>query len=464
MPSACSDTASTALPDSLNSHQSDHKVDNTGPTIIGLTFTANRPYVTDDVITLRVTFNERVTIGSGTAASIPLTIGSTTRTATAATATVASSTHNFTYTVVAADSDTDGISVATAAVLSNPGRMTDEAGNVMTATALPDGLNSAQARHTVNAPPTRPTVTGLALSSSGPYGLGDVITLQATFSESVTVSSNSTGSIPLQIGSTARAATATGTNTASRSHNFTYTVAAADSDNDGIQVTTAAVFTNPGAISSTSGYSMTATALPDTLNSHQSSHSVDSTRPTVTGLAFTSSGPYKQGDVITLQAVFSESVTIATGTAASIPLTIGSNSRAATAASTRTASSSHNFTYTVVAADNDTDGIAVASAAVLSNPGRLSDGAGNTVTATALPDNLNSAQSNQQVDNTAPTVSAINFAGSGPYKAHDIITLVATFSEAVTISSGTAAGIPLTIGSNSRTATAAASNTARSQP
>ena len=112
-----------------------------------------------------------------------------------------------------------------------------------------------------------------------------------------------------------------------------------ETDSDGIQVLSAATLSNPGRIEDTTGNAMTATALPDDLNSAQSSHKVDGVLPTIASLTITSTGPYGVGDVITLQATFSESVTISTGTAASIPLTIGSNTRAATAAANATASS-----------------------------------------------------------------------------------------------------------------------------
>ena len=444
----------TALPDNLNSNQSGHKVDNSLPTIASLAFTSTGPYKAGDVITLQATFSEAVTIASTNRPTIPLTIGSTTTHNATAAAATASTTHNFTYTVVSGDSDSDGISVATAAVLTNPGSISDAAGNAMTATALPNNLNSNQSRHKVDT--TLPTISGIALTSTGPYNTGDVITLQVTFSEAVTIASTNLPSIPLTIGSTAtHNATATATNTASTTHNFSYTVAANDSDSDGISVATAAVLSNPGSISDAASNAMTATALPDNLNGNQSGHKVDNALPTISSLAFTSSGPYKSGDVITLQATFSEAVTISSSNAPSIPLTIGSTARAATAAAANTASTRYNFTYTVAGADSDTDGISVATAAVLSNPGSISDAAGNTMTATALPDNLNSNQSDHKVDNTKPTISSIAFTSTGPYKSGDVITLQAIFSESVTISTGTAPAIPLTIGTTTRNATAA---------
>ena len=98
-------------------------------------------------IAIQATFSDAVIIAAGTAPSLPLTIGSTTRTATAAATNTASTTHNFRYTVVAADADTNGIQVLTAATLSPPGPNQRRSRNVMTATALPDTLNSDQSGH-----------------------------------------------------------------------------------------------------------------------------------------------------------------------------------------------------------------------------------------------------------------------------------------------------------------------------
>ena len=456
----------TALPDTLNSNQSSHKVgDITAPTLTGLAFSSSGPYGRGDAILLQATFSEAVTISSGTAASIPLTIGSTTRAATAAVTATASTTQIFSYTVVAADSDSDGIAVAAAAVISNPGRINDTAANAMTATALPDNLSSAQSSHTVDGSATNDiTVTALAFTSSGPYQATDVITLQATFNKSVRISSGAAPSIPLTIGSTTRNATAAVAATAAARHNFTYTVVAADTDTDGIQVLSNAVISNTAQLEAPGSLYIIDTALPDTLNSHQSDHKVDNTKPTIASIAFASSGPYGVHDDILLQVTFSEAITISSGTAAAIPLTIGSNSRSATATATATASSSHNFRYTVVAADSDTNGLSVAAAAVVSNPRKISDVAGNVMTATAVPDSLSSDQSGHTVDgsqNTPPTVTGLALSsGGGTYKPGDAITVAVTFSKKVTIGSNSSASIPLTIGSTTRAAVAAATTTA----
>ena len=472
-PGSIADAASNAMtatevPDNLNTVQSTHKVA-TPPRIASIALSGSGPYHPGQEITLAVTFNEAVEIATTNLPSIPITVGTTARAATAAAAATASATHNFVYTVVLNETDSDGISVATAAVLSNPGSISDADDNVMTATAVPDTLNAAQASHKVETDSTAPTIASIAFTSTGPYSAGDTITLQATFSEKVTIASTNLPTIPITIGSTARAATTTAAATASEMHNFSYTVVAADSDSDGISVATAAVVTNFTSIEDVSSNAMANGDIPNALNSDQSSHKVE-TLPTITGLTITSTGPYMATDAITIQATFSKAVTIETPLP-TLPITIGTTARTATTAAAATGSTMHNFSYTVVAADSDDDGITVAANAVLSNPGSVKDADDNAMTATALPDDLSTAQAAHKVDNAAPTLSSISITSTASrstlllpgqtfYRAGDTITVQATFSEAVVIGTATpAASIPLTIGSNTRAATVASTAT-----
>ena len=451
----------SALPDTLATNQSGHKVDTTAPTVSSMALTSTGPYGVGDVITVTVTFSEKVKISN--TSILEVVVGANRRSAqiTTPTSTTFKTTHDFSYTVVAGDSDSNGIaiiiSVITLADKASESIITDETGN--TAVARIPALGN-QSGHEVDT--TAPTIATFDIdtSNTGPYGIGEVITLAVLFSEVVTIDTGSAPSIPLTIGTNTRAATAAATTTAAQGHNFTYTVVSADADSDGIQVLTAATLSNHGKIKDAAGNALSSNALPNNLNSNPGSYIVDTTVPTLSSIAITSTGLYGIGDVITLQATFSESVTISTGTAASIPLTIGSTTRNATATATNTASTTHNFTYTVAGTDSDTNGLSVASSAVLANPGRIKDTAGNAMTATALPDTLNSNQSSHKVDGVLPTISSITLTSTGPYKSGDVITLQATFSESVTIATGTAASIPLTIGSNSRNATAATNNTA----
>ena len=370
------------LPNTLNSDQSGHEVDKTAPTVARFAFTSSGPYMAGDTITLAVTFSEAVTItrtGTGTPYTI-IRIGSASKRIVGSPGATAKTTHEFNYTVQSGDSDSDGVSIPSASQLiltiSNAQRsvISDAVGNTLSnGAALPDNLATSQSGHIVDN--AAPTVSSFRLTSTGPYRQGSVITLQVTFNEAVTVGSGTAASIPITIGSNARAATATATNTASLTQNFTYTVTSLDADSDGISVASSAVLTNPGRIMDTASNAMTATALPDNLNSNQGSSQIvqpDETPPTIASISFASSGPYKTGAVVMLQVAFSEPVVIGSSNLPAIPLQIGSNSRPATAAAAATASRTHNFNYTLGStqgsADADNDGIQVLTAAVLSNP------------------------------------------------------------------------------------------------
>ena len=235
-----------------------------------------------------------------------------------------------------------------------------------------NGKQGATANQTFTTPPT---VASMALTSTGPYKAGDVITLAVTFSRPVTISTDQGHEAPPQIaihvGSDTRGFSATASSVAKTTHAFTYQVEADRTDTNGISVSSRTLWLNGDTIAdaASNAFVQGDNNLPNNLSGNQSGHEVDTTKPTLSSFAFTSTGPYETGEVITLQATFSESVTIATGTAASIPLTIGSNTRNATAASTTTASTTHNFTYTVSGTDVDSDGIAVASSGRYKQPG-----------------------------------------------------------------------------------------------
>ena len=326
----------------------------------------------------------------------------------------------FTHTVAAGENDSDGISLFSGnnRLYLNGDTIADAVGNAYVEDVLPFNLSSNQIEHNVDT--GAPSVSGLAFTSTGPYKVGDEIVLRATFSEKVTITSGAGATAPPQIildidGYTP--ANATPSSVAKTTHDFSYTVQAGNTDASGIRVRHRHIVLNNGAVADEAGnrYVQTTNSIPGNLSGDQSAHKVDGVLPTLSSFALTSSGPYKTGDVITLRATFSEAVTIASGSAAAIPLTIGSTSRNATAAATDIASSTHNFSYTVVSTDSDSNGIQVAAAAVLGNHSRIADGIGNTMTATALPDTLSSHQSSHTIstDNTAPTLASIAFTSSG---------------------------------------------------
>ena len=218
---------------------------------------------------------------------------------------------------------------------------------------------------------------------------------------------------------------------------------------------------------------MTAIAVPNTLNSPQNGHTIDNTAPTVASIALTGSGPYKVGGVITVRVTFSEAVAIRTSgnRFPYVPLRVGAVDAIATTTASSTAKTTYDFSYTVVAGDNDSDGISVAaiSTLIMSRNAGVTDAAGNNLTATALPDNLSSNQSDHKVDTVAPAVTinappTVRNITGGSYN------ITVTFGEPVTgfaaadITIGGTASYKPTVGTPVQVTTGAAANRSYTVP
>ncbi|MGI9447611.1 MAG: beta strand repeat-containing protein, partial [Pirellulales bacterium] len=155
-------------------------------------------------------------------------------------------------------------------------------------------------------------------------------------------------------------------------------------------------------------------------------------------------GTYKTGDVLTLSVAFNEAVTVDDSVGIpQIELLIGGETKNALYTS-GTGSSTLIFTYAIEADLEDTDGIDVTGVIGL-NSGTIqnADGINAELTFTPPPNNIN-------IDSVAPTVSgAVAVPGSGTYNTGDVLTFTVTFDEVV---NSTNATLPLTIGSNTRSA------------
>ncbi len=142
-------------------------LDNTAPGFAGTTpvqivertgDAAGDPYKAGDTIVVRLNFDSAVTV-SGTAPTLDLTVGSTTRTAAYDASRSTTTSLAFTYTVVAGDTDTDGITVTNS--IGNRASITDVAGNALPGTATFAALTN-QAGHKVDT--NAPVVTVDAVS------------------------------------------------------------------------------------------------------------------------------------------------------------------------------------------------------------------------------------------------------------------------------------------------------------
>ena len=356
-----------------------YKVDGVAPTVsrIAITSTApNNTYRIGNKIQVTVTFSETVTVDTtnGTP-TLTLRVGSEGKAASyesgAGTTGVV-----FAYTVAAGDEDTNGISLASNQLSFNGGTITDSIGNPAT---LSHSAFKSKATHKVDG--VGPTVSGIAItstpSSHSTYKLGEKIQVQVTFSENVVVSG--TPQLTLTIGTANKTATyISGTGTANLI--FQYTVAAGDTDTDGISVAANRLSRNGGTLTDAVGNPAT---LTHAALSPQADHKVDTTIPTVSRLAITSTptsnDTYQKDEKIQVQVTFSENVVVS-GTP-QLTLTIDSANKTARYAS-GSGSPALLFEYTVVVGDEDTDGISIAANQLSRSGGTIRDAAGNPATLT----------------------------------------------------------------------------------
>jgi len=241
-----------------------------------------------------------------------------------------------------------------------------------------------------------PTVTAVnSTTADGSYKVGDTISIQVTFSESVIVTG--TPQLTLETGSTDRVLNyASGSGTSSLT--FTYTVQSGDTSADLDYASTSALALNGGSINNSAGNTGVLT-LPSLGASGSLSANkaiaIDTTLPTLTSFSSTTpDGAYKAGSTINITATLSEAVTAA----ASITVTLDNG---------KIVVLTHNAldntltgTYTVAAGDTSAD-LTVSSYVLTSAP---TDAAGNIMTDVSVPSGANNLADTKAivVDTTAP--------------------------------------------------------------
>ena len=416
------------------------------PVVSTVEISSTGPYALDDDIEVTVTFSEAVTVDttSGTP-QIPLVVGANTRQA-AYTSGSTTAALVFTYTVVADETDADGVSIVENTLIGNGGTIQNVGGTDADLDHLAVDPDTANAVDT-----TAPTVATVAITSAGPYGVGDDIDVTVTFSEVVTVdTTGGTPQIPLMVGaSTSQATFSSGSDSVALV--FTYTVQAGDSDTDGVDIDADALALNSGTIQDAAGNNATLTHTAVDADSGNAVDTTVPTAPTVSTVEITSTGPYALDEEIEVTVTFSEAVTVDTiGGTPQIPLTVGTTTR-----STTTVSGSDTdtlvFTYTVAAGDNDADGVSIVANTLALNSGTIQSAGGADAN---LDHSEVAADTANAVDTTAPTVATVAITSTGPYVLDDDIEVTVTFSEAVTVDTtdGTPQ-IPLMVGASTSQAT-----------
>ncbi|MCS6153776.1 DUF4347 domain-containing protein [Shewanella baltica] len=296
---------------------------------------------------------------------------------------------------------------------------------------------------------TPPTISAVTSSTAnGTHKVGDVVSIQVNFDESVTV----TGApqLTLETGTTDRVAScASGTGT---SMTCTYTVQAGDITSDLDYVATNSLALNGGTIRDAAANNATLTlASPGAANSLGANKAIviDGVAPTVSSVSVPANATYITGQNLDFTINFNDNVTVNTGGGTpQLSITVGATTRQATYQS-GSGTGALLFRYTVQAGESDADGIAVGT--LSANSGTLRDSASNDANLT-----LNSvgATTSVLVDATAPAVTSVTVPANATYTAGQNLDFTINFGENVTVNTG--GGTPqlsITVGATTRQAT-----------
>ena len=221
-----------------------------------------------------VTFSEAVTLAGGNLV-VTLETGTNDRTVTISTIS-GSNTASGTYEVQAGDTSSD---LTASGIALSAGSLSDAAGNAMSSFAIGSNLASSSALVIDTTPATVTNVT--STTDNGSYKATDVISIQVTFSEVMTVSG--TPQLTLETGANDAVVdydSGTGSNTLT----FTYTVGAGQTSSDLDYASTGALALNSGSILDPAGNASTLTlADPGAAGSLGANKAlvIDTTAPTI---------------------------------------------------------------------------------------------------------------------------------------------------------------------------------------
>ncbi|WP_270821145.1 beta strand repeat-containing protein [Aeromonas sp. QDB14] len=231
-------------------------VDTTAPTVssVGITGASGAQSNTlnaGDVVSITVTMAEATVIDTaGGTPRVALNIGGNTVYANYVSGSGTTSLL-FQYTILAGQTDANGISIVANGLEANGGTLSDAAGNDAN---LSHSLVTDNASYLVYT--TAPVVSGVSSTAVGSYGVGAVISIQVSFSETVTVTG--TPQLTLETGATDRTinyVSGSGSNTLT----FNYTVQAGDTSADLDYLSSAALGLNGGTIRDAAGNNATLT-------------------------------------------------------------------------------------------------------------------------------------------------------------------------------------------------------------
>ncbi|MCY3558664.1 MAG: hypothetical protein OXH13_08480 [Chloroflexi bacterium] len=325
---------------------SSHQVNRAPPTVESITFDstpADTLYLTGETIEVEVEFSETIAEDSNDPLTLDLQVGSNTRSMTAS---IDDDTATFSYTVTNADADGDGVSV----VADSLGGTIVVDSISLAASLIGNAALDGGDDHRVN--PAAPETEGIGFSSTGPYTIGDTISIEVEFDADVEGDSSDPLKLTLQIGDDQR--TATGI-FEGRFIYFQYTVVAADVDTDGASV----VADSMSGTLVYNGISYSGTDIAVSALDGGATHKVNRAPPTVSSITITSEptdGVYETGDRISVTVDFGENLTEDSNDRVTLKLQVGTRERSLTGSLD---GSEAYLRYTVVAEDYDIDGVSV---------------------------------------------------------------------------------------------------------
>ena len=409
--------------------QSRHRVDanlsdGDRPEVEDLRFAGPRTsYGLGEVLRIEVEFSEAVYVAG--APTLALRIGAVARTAHLVEGS-GSDTLTFSYTVGAGDNDADGVGIGADALAQ--GRIVDAAGNeavrdldsVSVGKITVDGVRAVvEAVNFVDGP-----------RSQDSYGVGEMISIDVVFSESVHVTETASDlQLVLSIGERSRHADyATGSG--ERKLQFRYTVQTGDFDDDGISIGPDALVGGliEDGVGNDSG--VAERRLPPTGPHPQ--HKVNARggdAASVAEVTFVTNGLYSLGDRIEVRIEFTEVVHV--GGDLELLLSIGEHSRRAAfvdGSGTRRLL----FRYVVQEDDFDADGVSIGVGALVG--GTLQTAAGSAVRREfpALAADRDHAVDARRPKVAAVAISTTPFRGD-TYRAGESIDVDVDFTEDVTV-------------------------------
>ncbi len=323
-----------------------HQVNRAPPTVESIAFDstpADTLYLTGETIEVEVEFSEDIAEDSSDPLTLDLQVGGNTRSMTAS---IVDDTATFSYTVTNADADGDGVSVVADSL---DGTIVVESISLAASLISNDALDGGDS-HRVN--PAAPTIEDIEFSSTGPYTIGDTISIEVEFDATVDGDSSDPLTLTLQIGDDQRSATGI---FEGRLIYFQYTVVAADVDTDGAAV----VADSMSGTLVYNGISYSGSDIAVSALDGGSAHRVNRAPPTVSSITITSEptdGVYETGDRISVTVDFGENLTEDANDRVTLDLQVGTRVRTLTG--TLDGSEAY-LRYEVVAEDYDIDGVSV---------------------------------------------------------------------------------------------------------